>query len=99
MTMVKVDASSLAEAHEIVGRLADAGFARNSVRIERDGDDLHVEVHCREENRARVRRVVARSSAIGSPVIVTALCVGALAIGAGVFVAFAARRGIPAVRE
>jgi hypothetical protein len=92
LTLVKQEVSSLEEAHEIVARLTSAGFARNSIRIERDGDDLRVEVHCRKENRARVQRVAAGSFAIGSPMIVAALCVGALAIGAGVFVALAAKR-------
>lgn len=42
-------------------RLVRAGFARNSIDIDRDGDAFEVRISTREENRARVERVLKRS--------------------------------------
>lgn len=38
VTTITANAASLEEAHEIVGRLTQAGFARNSVDVERRGE-------------------------------------------------------------
>lgn len=40
------------------GRLARAGFARNSVDIERQGDAFEVNISTRNENRRRVERIL-----------------------------------------
>lgn len=41
-------------------RLVRAGFARNSVDIERHDDAFEVSISTREENRARARRILER---------------------------------------
>lgn len=42
-------------------RLASAGFARNSIDIERQGDGFRVLINVREEHRERVEDLLARS--------------------------------------
>ena len=55
--LVRVPAGSLEEAHEIIGRLTSAGFARNSMKASADGDgSFHVAVHTSPANHDRVMR-------------------------------------------
>ena len=44
-------------------RLVRAGFARNSIDIDRHGDEFEVSITTREENRARAERVLSRQVA------------------------------------
>ncbi|WP_336489916.1 hypothetical protein [Methylobacterium nigriterrae] len=52
---------SLRAARSARNRLARAGFARNSIEIERDGDAFAVSIATREENRDRAERILTGS--------------------------------------
>ncbi len=59
VTTITADAESLELAHVIVGRLTQAGFARNSVDVERRGDDgFGVSLHVRDANRRRAQQAI-----------------------------------------
>ena len=100
IALVSAAADTLEEAHEIAGRLTQAGFARNSVRIERAGDDVfEVSLHVRSANRARAERAIAnRSGGFAGNGAVRTIGIGAAALGAGILAAFAARRLAPLYR-
>ncbi|WP_264048512.1 hypothetical protein [Methylobacterium flocculans] len=53
--------SSLDGARAARQRLASAGFARNSIDIERQGDRFLVLINVRDEHRARAEELLARS--------------------------------------
>ena len=103
MTVVTTPATSIEEAHEIVGRLSQAGFARNSIHVKRIDESSSVEVHLhvREANRERAEQAfrnahggfdVGRLPSAGTAL---AIGIGAAAIGAGIFAALTARTMIP----
>jgi len=52
---------SLNEARSAKQRLVSGGFARNSIDIERQGDDFEVLIHVRDEHRERAEGLLARS--------------------------------------
>lgn len=52
---------SLNAARSAKQRLVDAGFARNSIDIERQGDAFEVLIHVRDEHRERAESLLARS--------------------------------------
>ena len=52
---------SLKAARSVRDRLSRAGFARNSIDIERHGDEFDVLIHVREEHRDRAERVLTGS--------------------------------------
>jgi hypothetical protein len=59
VTTITANAASLEEAHEIVGRLTQAGFARNSVDVERRGESAFaVSIHVRDANRRRAQQAI-----------------------------------------
>ena len=62
--LVSMTFPSLDAARSARGRLARAGFARNSIDIERRGDEFVVFITTREENRARAERILN-----GSPLV------------------------------
>ena len=99
-TTLTLPASSLEEAHAMIGRLANAGFARNSMAVEREDDAFEVTLHCREANRARAQQVAAGGGfAFGSPGALAALGLIALATGAGILVALTAKRAFQAEKQ
>jgi hypothetical protein len=56
--VVRVPAGSLEEAHEIIGRLTGAGFARNSMKAGADAEGtFHVAVHTSPANHDRVMHI------------------------------------------
>ena len=57
-TGVSAEFASLNAARRARDRLARAGFARNSIDIERHGDGYAVHLSTREENRARAARLL-----------------------------------------
>jgi hypothetical protein len=88
---IEASAGSLEEAHEIVGRLTQAGFARNSMEVQRsEGDRFAVHLHTREPNRARAERAISGGlgtglgTSLASPVLLSALG-GAFVAGAGLW--------------
>jgi len=102
MSVVTAHAVSLDEAHAIAGRLSRAGFARNSIHVERlDEDRLEVRMHVRDANRQRAEqamRAAEEGVSVGrllSPGTALVLGVGAAAIGAGIYAALTARKMIP----
>ncbi len=102
MTVVRAPAASLEAAHEIAGCLSQAGFARNSIEVERlDAESLEVRLHVREANRRKAEDAIANGLG-GLPVgrllpsgTALVLGIGAAAIGAGVYAALTARKMIP----
>lgn len=52
---------SLKAARSMRERLSRTGFARNSVDIERAGEDFRVSIHTREDNRDRADRILSGS--------------------------------------
>ncbi|POR41087.1 hypothetical protein [Methylobacterium sp. V23] len=52
---------SLNAARSAKQRLVSGGFARNSIDIERQGDDFEVLIHVRDEHRERAEGLLARS--------------------------------------
>ncbi|MDP4003277.1 hypothetical protein [Methylobacterium sp. NEAU K] len=60
-TSASVTFSSLKAARSARERLARAGFARNSIEIDRYGDAFDVSINTREENRARAERILTGS--------------------------------------
>lgn len=101
LTTVTASADTLEEAHEIAGRLTQAGFARNSIHVARQGEDsFEISLHVREANRARAERAIGslggpNLAAFSAPGLAIGLGIGAAAIGAGIFAALAARRYAP----
>ena len=98
--LVSAAAETLEEAHEVVGRLTQAGFARNSIKVIRRAEDLYeVSLPVGAANRARAEQVIAnRSGALGSlpgTGAAFALGVAAIALGAGIAAALTARRMVP----
>lgn len=56
---ITANAASLEGAHEMVGRLTQAGFARNSVDVERRGESgFAVSIHVRDANRKRALQAI-----------------------------------------
>ena len=85
LALVSAPAETLEEAHEVVGRLTQAGFARNSIKVVRQAEDLfEVSLHVREANRARAEKAIAnRRGALGTfggTGAALALAVGAAAL-------------------
>ena len=60
-TLASVTVPSLKAARSARDRLARAGFARNSIDIERHGDGFEVSINTREENKARAERILTGS--------------------------------------
>ena len=60
-TQASVTFPSLKAARSARQRLARAGFARNSIEIDRHGDAFEVSINTREENHARAERILAGS--------------------------------------
>ncbi|KQQ07688.1 hypothetical protein [Methylorubrum extorquens] len=60
-TLTSVAFPSLKTAQVVRDRLARAGFARNSIDIERHGEEFEVSITTREENRARAKRILSGS--------------------------------------
>ena len=60
-TLASVAFPSLKAARSARDRLSRAGFARNSIDIERQGDEFEVSINIREENRDRVERILTGS--------------------------------------
>lgn len=60
-TFASVTVPSLKAARSARDRLARAGFARNSIDIERHGDVFEVSINTREENRDRAERILTGS--------------------------------------
>ena len=52
---------SLKAARSVRERLSRAGFARNSIDIERHGDEFEVLIHVSEEHRDRAERILTGS--------------------------------------
>jgi hypothetical protein len=100
VAVVTATVPSLEDAHEMAGRLTQAGFARNSIDIERLGEEEYeVSMHVRASNRARAERAIhniSRGSVIPGVSNATALSVmvGVAALGAGIVAALAARNGM-----
>ena len=88
-TVVRVPAGSLEEAHEIIGRLTGAGFARNSMKAGADTDgSFHVAVHTSPAHQDRVMRAADGGSGsrlnVGVSNTTIALIIsGAAVLGAG----------------
>ena len=57
-TLASVTLPSLKAARSARDRLARAGFARNSIDIDRQGDTFEVSINTREENRDRAERIL-----------------------------------------
>jgi hypothetical protein len=96
LALVSDLAETLEEAHEIAGRLTQAGFARNSVKIVRRAEDsFEVSLHVREANRARAERAIANGFGGAGNGALRTLGIGAAALGAGLVAAVAARRMAP----
>ena len=60
-TLASVTFPSLKAARSARDRLARAGFARNSIEIDRHGDAFEVSISTREENRDRAERILTGS--------------------------------------
>ncbi|MCJ2094077.1 MULTISPECIES: hypothetical protein [unclassified Methylobacterium] len=60
-TLASVTFPSLKAARSARTRLARAGFARNSIEIDRRGDAFEVSINTREENHARAERILTGS--------------------------------------
>ncbi|MBB2964631.1 hypothetical protein [Methylobacterium sp. R2-1] len=57
---------SLSAARSAKQRLVSAGFARNSIDIDRQGNNFEVLIHVRDEHRDRAERLLARSPVVHS---------------------------------
>jgi hypothetical protein len=92
--VVRVPAGSLEEAHEIIGRLTGAGFARNSMKAGADAEGtFHVAVHTSPANHDRVMHIAEGGFGsrlnVGVSNTTLALIVGGAAVlGAGVWAAW-----------
>ena len=64
-TLASVAFPSRKAAQSARDRLARAGFARNSIDIDRNGDTFEVSINIREENRDRAERIL-RGSPLGN---------------------------------
>ncbi len=101
MALVSAAAETLEEAHEVAGRLTQAGFARNSIKVVRRAEDLYeVSLHVREANRAKAEQAIENRSGLGlgwlsSQSFGVALGIGAAAVGLGIVAALGARRVAP----
>src|SRR4051794_27204692 len=90
-TTVTARAPSLEEAHEIVGRLTQAGFARNSIHVDRSGEnEFEILLHVRHANRTRAEQAISNSSGLElvfgvSPPTILMIVGGAAARGAGLW--------------
>jgi hypothetical protein len=88
-TVLRAPAASIEDAHEIVGRLTQAGFARNSIDVDRQGDNqFEVMLHVSQPNRSRAQQAIDNALGldwhIGVPSTTVMLIVGgAAALGAG----------------
>lgn len=88
-TLLRTPASSIGDAHEIVGRLTQAGFARNSIDVDGRGEDqFEVLIHVSEANRARAQQAIDNISGMHWDVPVPSTTVmliigGAAALAAG----------------
>lgn len=60
-TLASVTFPSLKAARSARDRLARAGFARNSIDIDRQGEVFEVSINTREENRDRAERILTGS--------------------------------------
>ena len=60
-SLASVTFPSLKAARSARDRLARAGFARNSIDIDRHGEVFEVSINTREENRARAERILTGS--------------------------------------
>lgn len=98
-TVLITPLASLEDAHETVGRLTQAGFARNSIDVERRGDDrVEVVLHLRERNLARAHQAIGnrRGAGLGLSDGTLLLIGGGLAaLGAGLY-ALRASKASPA---
>jgi len=63
--LASVTLPSLKAARSARDRLARAGFARNSIEIDRHGDVFEVSINTREENRDRAERIL-KGSPLGN---------------------------------
>jgi hypothetical protein len=105
MAVVSAAAETLEEAHEVAGRLTQAGFARNSIKVVRRAEDLYeVSLHVREANRAKAEQAIENRSGLSlgsfsAPGLGAALGIGAAAVGLGLLAALGARPGLSARRE
>jgi hypothetical protein len=100
MELVSAAAETLEDAHEIVGRLTQAGFARNSIKVSRGAEDqFEVSLHVRDTNRAKAERAIenrgGRLGTIAKGGAGLALGLGAAALGVGIAAALTARRLVP----
>lgn len=88
-TVLTTPVPSVEEAHETLGRLTQAGFARNSVDIERRGDGrVEVVLHLRERNLARAHQAISNRWGAGFGLSTETLLLiggGLAAIGAGLY--------------
>jgi hypothetical protein len=102
MAVVTARCTAIEEAHEVVGRLSQAGFARNSIHVDRDDEGgFEVRLHVREANRDRAEEAIRTAHGgfevgrLPSAGTALAIGIGAVAIGAGIVAALAARTMIP----
>ncbi|NNM72273.1 hypothetical protein [Enterovirga aerilata] len=102
LALVSAGAETLEEAHEIAGRLTQAGFARNGIRIVRRAEDLfEVSLRVRERSRAKAERAIGnRFGGVELPAVpgtraALALGLGVALLGAGIYAALAARKMVP----
>src|SRR3954463_4645665 len=58
-------ASSYEAAHEIAGRLFDAGFPRAALVVEQSGEDYEVALHTNEANQGHAERAVYGNGYLG----------------------------------
>ena len=57
--VITANAASLEEAHEVAGRLTQAGFARNSIDVQRRGEGgFEVSLHVSDANRQRAQQAI-----------------------------------------
>src|SRR3954463_13798274 len=62
-TIIRVPASTLGEAHEIIGRMTGLGFPRERMNVAPHEDDtFHVAIHTRETDRDRVMDALHQTS-------------------------------------
>ena len=87
-TIIRLPASSLEEAHEIIGRLTGIGVPRQSMNVTPHEDDsYHVAVHTHEADRERVTRAAEGFNGQGVPnaVMTGAILGGGALLGAGLW--------------
>jgi hypothetical protein len=87
-TIIRLPASSLEDAHEMIGRLTSIGLPRQSMNVApREDGNYHVAVHTHEKNRARILRSVRGLTDQGasSAMKTGAMLGGAALIGAGLW--------------